>query len=107
MNTDYDTFWLRYLRAHADPTTRGLHYAGSSLALGALALAAARRDWRWLLAAPAVGYGLAWTAHAAIERNRPETFGHPLWALLSDFRMVTLAATDRLAPHLERAGITR
>ena len=29
----YDQFWLRYLRAHARPQTRMLHYAGSLLAL--------------------------------------------------------------------------
>jgi hypothetical protein len=107
VQTDYQAFWERYLRAHADPATRALHYAGTTLALGALALAAARRDWRWLLAAPAVGYGFAWTAHVAIEGNRPETFGHPLWSLLSDFRMLGLAATGQLNPHLERAGVRR
>jgi hypothetical protein len=107
MQTEYQAFWDRYLRAHADPATRGVHYAGSTLALGALALAAVRRDWRWLLAAPVIGYGFAWTAHAAIEGNKPETFGHPLWSLLSDFRMLGLAASGRLHPHLERAGIPR
>ena len=30
----YAEFWLRYLRAHQRPETRGLHYAGSLLALG-------------------------------------------------------------------------
>ncbi|HSU04939.1 MAG TPA: DUF962 domain-containing protein [Acetobacteraceae bacterium] len=107
MQTSYDQFWQRYLRAHAHPGTRALHYAGTSMALGALALAAARRDWRWMVAAPLVGYGVAWTAHAAIEGNRPETFGHPVWALLSDLRMLALAAAGRLGPHLERAGLPR
>ena len=107
MQTDYQAFWERYLRAHADPATRALHYTGSTLALGALALAVARRDWRWLLAAPAVGYGFAWTAHVAIEGNRPETFGHPLWSLLSDLRMLGLAVTGRLGRHLRRAGASR
>ena len=99
----YDQFWLRYLRAHAKPSTRLLHYCGSLLALGCLVLAAARLDWRWLLAAPVVGYAFAWTAHLAIEGNRPETFGRPLWSLASDFRMVGLWLMGRLGPHLQRA----
>ena len=100
----YDEFWLRYLRAHSRPHTRAVHYIGSLLALAALAAAAAS-DWRWLIAAPIVGYAFAWTAHAAIEGNRPETFGHPLWSLLSDYRMLLLALCWRLAPHLHRAGL--
>jgi len=99
----YDAFWLRYLRAHANPRTRALHYAGTVLALACLLLAAALRNWRWLIAAPVVGYAFAWTAHVATEGNRPETFGHPFWSLASDVRMLALAATCRLAPHLARA----
>ena len=101
----YDLFWLRYLRAHSDRKTRTLHYIGSLLALVALLLAITTRDWRWLIAAPVIGYGFAWTAHYAIEGNRPETFGHPFWSLFSDWRMLLLALSARLAPHLHRAGL--
>ena len=99
----YDEFWLRYLRAHSRVNTRILHYVGSLCAIVALALGVV--DWRWIIAAPVVGYGCAWTAHAVVEGNRPETFGHPLWSLLSDYRMMWLALTQRLAPHLRRAGL--
>ncbi len=99
-------FWHRYLRAHARRPTRLLHYLGTSLALTCLATAAILRDWRWLPAAPLLGYGFAWTAHFAVEGNRPETFGHPFWSLASDLRMLVLAATGRLGPHLAAAGLS-
>jgi hypothetical protein len=96
----YHQFWQRYMRAHSRPLTRTLHYAGSLLALAALVLAALTLDGRWLIAAPILGYGFAWTAHVAVEGNRPETFGHPFWSLASDYRMLFLWLTGRLAPHL-------
>ena len=101
----YDQFWQRYILAHGQKRTRALHYTGSLFALAALLLAIVTFDWRWLIAAPVIGYGFAWTAHYAIEGNRPETFGHPFWSLFSDYRMLLLALTFRLAPHLRRAGL--
>jgi hypothetical protein len=101
----YTEFWPRYLLAHADPRTRCLHYVGSAFAAAALALAGFERDWRWLVAAPTVGYALAWLGHMVFEHNRPETFGHPIWSLVSDFRMLGLFTFGRLGPELRRAGL--
>jgi hypothetical protein len=101
----YRDFWLRYLRAHSNPNTRALHYIGSVLAVGTLIAAIVTLNWRGLIAAPLIGYTFAWTAHFAIERNRPETFGHPFWSLFSDYRMLMLALSFRLSPHLHRAGL--
>ena len=100
----YPEFWRRYLAAHRDPRTRALHYLGSLFGLSALALAGITRDWRWLVAAPLVGYTLAWLGHLAFEHNRPETFGHPGWSLLSDMRMLGLFVSGRLGRELARAG---
>lgn len=98
----YAAFWLVYLRAHTRPATRALHYAGTSLALACLVAGAVWNPW-FLLAAPVVGYAFAWTGHFGIEGNKSATFGHPLWSLLSDFRMLGLWLTGRLGPHLRRA----
>ncbi len=96
----YAEFWPVYLRAHRRPATRLAHYAGSLLALAALAAAGVTRDWRWIIAAPLVGYGFAWAAHVGLEGNRPATFGHPFWSLFSDFRMLALWLSGRLGKHL-------
>jgi hypothetical protein len=105
MTISYREFWHRYLRAHRDPRTRGLHYLGTSGAVVALATAVATRDWRWLIAAPAIGYGAAWAGHLVFEHNRPETFGHPFWSLASDFRMLGLFLAGRLASELRAADL--
>lgn len=102
----YAEFWLHYLRAHRRPATRAVHYAGSLFAVAALVMGALAADWRWLVAAPLVGYAFAWAAHLGIEGNRPATFGHPVWSLVSDFRMLLLWLSGGLAPHLSRAGAT-
>lgn len=104
---DYAAFWHRYLRAHRKPQTRAVHYCGTLLAMGAVVLAIATGDWRWVLASPLIGYGFAWAAHYGIEHNRPETFGHPFWSLISDYRMLGLFLVGRLGAHLAAAGVGR
>jgi hypothetical protein len=101
----YAEFWRRYLSAHADPRTRVLHYLGTAFGAAALVIAVCARDWRWLVAAPIVGYGLAWLGHLVFEHNRPETFGHPVWSLFSDVRMLGLFASGRLGAELRRARL--
>jgi hypothetical protein len=99
----YAEFWPHYLRAHRDPRTRAAHYLGTSLGIVLVIAAAIGSDWHLLVAAPLAGYAAAWFAHAAFERNRPATFGHPLWSFYSDFRMLALWASGRLQPELDKA----
>ena len=104
---NYAEFWPRYLAAHADRRTRALHYLGTLGAATFVGLAISLGDWRWLVTAPLVGYAPAWLGHAVFERNRPETFQHPVWSLLSDFRMLGLFLTGRLGAELRRRGMER
>jgi hypothetical protein len=95
-------FWPHYLREHSNPSTRALHYVGTSLALLLLAGFVASGDWRLLVGAPVAGYAFAWVAHGYVERNKPATFTHPLWSLFGDFYMLFCWATGRLGAELER-----
>ena len=102
---NYSEFWPHYLREHAKPRTRAVHYAGTALVIACAGLLAVSGNWWWLLAIPLAGYGFAWFGHFFIEHNRPATFTYPLWSLVSDFRMFFLAVSGRLGPHLDRAGV--
>lgn len=101
----YSEFWPYYLREHARPGTRMLHFVGTGLALMLLAYAVATARWGLLIGVPVLGYLFAWIGHVAVERNRPATFRYPLWSLGSDVRMFVLWLSGRLDRELTRAGV--
>jgi hypothetical protein len=100
-------FWPHYLREHARPQTRALHYIGTSLVVLILAAGLLSGWWSLLWILPVAGYGFAWAAHFWVERNRPATFTYPLWSLAADFRMWALWLGRRLEPELRKAGVIK
>lgn len=101
----YSAFWPHYLREHARAPTRALHFLGTSLALFCLLALIVTASWWWLPAALVAGYLFAWIGHVFVEHNRPATFIHPLWSLVSDVRMYGLWVSGRLEGELRRAGV--
>jgi len=98
----FEEFWPYYVAQHSRATTRRLHFAGTTMVLGALAAAVLVSPW-WALTAPVVGYGPAWIGHFFFEKNRPATFTYPLWSLRGDARMYGLMLVGRMRPEVERA----
>lgn len=84
----FDDFFPFYVSQHSKPLTRRFHFVGSHLGAGAALIGLARRSPRWIAAAPALAYGLAWFSHFVIEKNKPASFGHPLWSIRGDAVML-------------------
>lgn len=102
--TSFREFWPVYLRAHADPRCRALHYAGSICGIAGALAAAATQHWQPAAAGVVAAYGFAWIGHIFVERNTPLTFRHPLWSVAADYRMFARWVTGRLPADLANAG---
>jgi len=101
----YDDFWRFYLRTHADPRLRNWHYFGTALALCALLGLIATQSAGFFALMIVGGYAPAWLGHVFIAQNRPATFAHPLWSLISDFRMFWLWLAGGIDSELAKAGV--
>jgi hypothetical protein len=98
----FEEFWPYYVGEHKHPLNRALHYAGTTMAIGTVAMATFTASPGWLLLTPIVGYGPAWVGHFLVEGNKPATFKHPLWSLRGDLKMLALALQGKMAAELER-----
>jgi hypothetical protein len=101
-------FWEHYVLAHRDPTTRRLHFVGTSLALACLATAAITGSLWLLIAAPVVAYTFAWLGHFSVEGNTPATFEYPWRSIAGDARMFWLMCRGRMDDEVRRVeGLER
>lgn len=89
-------FYPFYLNEHRARGTRRLHFAGSALALACLLVLIFTGDPVWLAAGLVCGYGFAWIAHLAVEKNRPATFRHPLYSFMGDWVMFWQMLTGKI-----------
>ena len=103
-NKGFAEFWPQYVRAHSRQRTRLLHAIGSILAVVMLGVAFAVNLW-FLIAVPVVGYAFAWYAHFFVEKNRPVSFGHPLYSVLADYRMTFLMMAGRMNEEVARYAV--
>jgi hypothetical protein len=99
--SNYEEFFSFYVLQHSSLGNRVLHAIGTTSGV-VIAIAALWMGYGWwaLLGLP-IAYAFAWTGHFLVEGNKPATFGHPGWSFISDFRMLGLMLTGRLAPYLQ------
>lgn len=100
MEKKYKTFrdfYPYYLSEHSNTTCRVLHFIGSWLVLGALAMAISTGNAWWYAAIPLAGYGFAWIGHFFFEKNRPATFTYPLYSFAGDWVMFSQLLVGKIA----------
>ncbi len=100
--TTYEEFWPYYVSQHMNTTCRNLHFVGTAIVHGIVLSAALTLNPLLLLAAPVAGYGFAWVGHFVFEKNRPATFGNPLWSLRGDFHMFYKMLSGKMAAEIEK-----
>jgi hypothetical protein len=98
----FEQFWPYYVKEHRKPSTRALHFVGTTAAMACVAGGLLTKR-RWLLAvAPVAGYAPAWISHFFIEKNRPATFTYPLWSLRADLVMWGKMVRGKMGAEVER-----
>jgi len=103
--SNYAEFWPHYLLEHGKSSTRVLHFIGTAGAIIFFFNFLLNSHWLSLFAGIVCGYFFAWVGHFFVEKNRPATFTHPVWSLISDFRMFFLWLGRGLDAELGRAGV--
>jgi hypothetical protein len=98
----FEEFWPFYVREHRLPSTRIMHFVGTSLGMILVAGAIAMQFWWLLAAAPIFGYGMAWISHFGIEKNKPASFKYPLWSFIADMKLWALMLTGRMGAEAQR-----
>ncbi len=99
----FEEFWPYYVSQHQNATCRKLHFVGTTIAMGCVAVAPFYPAA--LLAAPVAGYGLAWIGHFAFEKNRPASWGGAKaawWSLRGDLRMWMYMLEGSMNAEVER-----
>lgn len=100
---NFEEFWPFYVREHAHPTNRALHFIGSTFGLICLILVFMTGNIWFLPTGLALGYGFAWVGHFFVERNKPASFKYPFWSFYSDWKMWFLMLSGRMELEVRRA----
>jgi hypothetical protein len=99
----FEEFWPFYVSQHQNPTCRKLHFVGTTIAMGCVAVSPFIPQA--LIAAPIAGYGFAWVGHFVFEKNKPASWGGVkafAWSLRGDLRMWKLIATGAMDGEMQR-----
>ena len=101
--TTYREYWTYHVGQHEKAGNRVLHYLGSASAVTLLALVPVLQEWWPIPLAVASAFGPGMIGHVAFERSPREDQHYPLWAIVSDLRMLGLFLVGRVGREFRRA----
>ncbi|MEE8516192.1 MAG: DUF962 domain-containing protein [Alphaproteobacteria bacterium] len=105
--TDYPAYWAYHITQHRRPGNRALHYLGSACLVAFVTEAIVMGIWLPVPAALAAAFGPGLVGHVLFEKSKPEKHHYPVWAVISDLRMLGLFLTGRLARAFDLPGARR
>lgn len=92
----YSEFWPWYLSQHTRTGTKILHLVGLSLWLLLMISGMVLGNFFLGFASGVLcSYSCAFVSHLIFEHNNPATFKHPIYSIISDFRMAYYFITGR------------
>lgn len=94
---NYQHFYHFYLTEHRNIMSRRLHVVGSSIGLYFFSKAVRKKQAKYVLYGLVAGYANAWVGHFVFEKNKPASFKQPFYSFISDWRMLSDVARDRLS----------
>jgi hypothetical protein len=86
----FKEFYSEYLNEHSRTGTRVFHFVGVWVLLAAIVTAFLRQEPWWVPGGIGLAYGLGWTGHFLVEKNKPTTLRGPSAAFFSVFAFFRL-----------------
>ena len=83
----FDEFYLYYLEQHKNFYNRVMHFIAGCIFLSFTPFCILNGYFLRIPLVILVSYAFAWTGHYVFEKNKPATFGHPLYSIRGEFRM--------------------
>ena len=102
--SNFQEFWDFYVAEHSHPTTRILHFIGTTIGGALLFWFVWSGIWYWFPLALIPGYAFAWIGHFFVEHNRPASFKYPLWSFAGDWKMWLLMLQGKMTAEVERVN---
>lgn len=102
---ELNAFWPLYLSHHRHRANRAMHDMADVLVIGGLIVGVATGRPLLVVAGVGLGYAVVFAGHFLVEKNVPATFGHPVLAGISNWRMFASMISGRLDEEFERYGL--
>ncbi len=104
--TTFEDFWPHYVRMHQKSETHALHALGTLSAASFMALALAKKQPLFLLAAPLADYALAHASHRLFEGNVTSPWKNHAWHTRAELRMLRFVLSGRMRAEVTKHAAT-